>query len=159
MTQADMGSCVTNSRLPASGAIETIGNHQQDCRRRETRGHRYDPVDRTRDDLRTPGLKRCITLARHFGGCHNRRRPFKYSSALHISDLGKFAGRCARTSSRDRDSGATQLMADCAAEAQHVGLGYIVHCHARTGLECSQARKKHDLATLARHHLRQHQPG
>ena len=53
----------------ASGAIEMTGNHQQDRRRRETRGNRCDPVDETSDDLRTPGLKRCITLARHFGGC------------------------------------------------------------------------------------------
>jgi hypothetical protein len=48
-----------------------------------------------RDDLGTPGLKRCITLARYFGGCHHRHWPFEQSGALHIGDLGKFSGRWA----------------------------------------------------------------
>src|SRR5262249_44737090 len=38
--KADIAKRTTNSRLPVSGAIEMTSNHQQDCRRRETRGHR-----------------------------------------------------------------------------------------------------------------------
>src|SRR5215469_3885036 len=93
---AEITNRTANSCLPPSRAIETIGNHQQERRRRETGGNRHDPVDETSDDLRTPGLKRYITLARHFGGCHHRDWPFEQSRALHISDLGKFAARCAR---------------------------------------------------------------
>ena len=61
----------------ASGAIETTGNPQQDRCRYETRGDRCDSVDETSNDLRTSGLKRCIALARHFGGGHHRHWPFE----------------------------------------------------------------------------------
>jgi len=44
-------------------------------------------------------------------------------------------------------------VANRAPEAQHVGLGCIIYCHAGAGLECSERRKEHDLAALARHHL------
>jgi hypothetical protein len=58
------------------------GNPQQDRRRHETRGNRRDPVHETRDNLRTPCLKRGITLARHFGGRHHRDWPLEQSDAL-----------------------------------------------------------------------------
>jgi hypothetical protein len=83
-------------RHPSGASIETAGNHQQDWRRRETRGNRCDSVDETSNDLRTSGLKRCIALARHFGGSHHRHWSFEQSDALHVGGFGKFACRWAR---------------------------------------------------------------
>src|SRR6516162_6228655 len=129
-------------------------NHQQGRRRRETRGHRYDPVDRTGDNLRTPGLKRCLTWRATSAevitgvGPSNKAEPRILATCANLLVVAP-GHKVVIVTPVPRSSW------PIARPKLSVGLGCIVHCHARTGLECSQGRKKHDLATLARHHLRQ----